>query len=322
MSGWRAGLVAAVVGALVLGTGWLLERSSAPATAPDSPAAPQDDGSATEGAVLACASSSASACEGAAATLGIPSTSWDAGDPLPDRGLTLAPVSDLVESGVDPDDITIVASSPIVVGAWRDRSQILAASCGAIDLACVGSALGASWSDLGGPEAWGRFKVAMADPTQSDPGLIAWSAVVDAVPRSQLEQLPASLRVVGASEADVISEVLAFGDSRADVVVGSEAIVLAQAVNAPGRGGRLEIFHLPQGPWVEFGAVTSGLLSGGLLDDILTPDVAAALTAAGLRPEVGLTGEVPPEMEGVGERTPVPDDAARATLIGLWEELR
>jgi hypothetical protein len=119
-----------------------------------------------------------------------------------------------------------------------------------------------------------------------------------------------------------MADLVAFGDSRADVVVTTEAAVMAQFQNAINRGGRFEIGYPASGPWIEYVAVGNGRGADGLIETLLSEDAGTRFTAAGLRPAAGVVGRLPEGMGTPGEKSAVPDDAERATLTSQWEDIR
>jgi hypothetical protein len=113
------------------------------------------------------------------------------GDEVPAAWVTIAPWPAIVDEArqragysplFDPVEGPAVASSPLLLLTWQDRGQVLAADCasGEVDIDCVGQVAGSSWSDLGGDETWGAFKLGFDDPTVSSIGLAALGAVTGA----------------------------------------------------------------------------------------------------------------------------------------------
>ncbi|MDH4307135.1 MAG: substrate-binding domain-containing protein [Acidimicrobiia bacterium] len=311
MSGWRAALVALLVGGVVLLTGYVVSRPGSdpgPGGVTTSTAAEVDTD-----VVLACVAGLESACDAAAAVLGVATSTWAPGDPLPERGVVLAP-SGAVEGG------TVVAESPIVVAGWRTRWQRLELACGAgVDIECVASALGKSWDDLGGSSAWGDFKIGLADPTSSEEALLAWSMLE---PLADPSALKISLRLRGRTDMSLVEDLVVFGDSRADVVVTTEVVVAAQFQNAIDRGdGRFEIGYPVSGPWVEYVAVANGRGASGLVERLGEADVQRAMSEAGLRPVGGIVEPAHEALGTPGSKASGPDAAVRGTLIARWEEL-
>ncbi len=309
MSGWRAALVALVVGGLILGAGWLIPRLGSDEE--DAPPTDED----ISGLTLACVPVLSPACDAIGAELDVRVVSWEPGRSLPDRYVLLAPEADLT-GGLQPGPI--VAQSPIVIGAWLDRSSILLSRCGTLDLQCVASSLGRRWETIGGNDAWGDFKIGLADASSSDAGLLAWSAIQ---PLADGQRLSQSLRLVTGDDDSLTRDLVLFGDSRADLVITTEVAVFNQFQNAIGRGGRLEIFYEPSGPWVEYVAVAGGFGSGGLIERLGDRDVGALFAAAGVRPAMGSYGYPEPIGEP-GSKAPPPDPATRGTLIEAWERTR
>jgi hypothetical protein len=317
MSGWKAALVAAVVGGAVLFAGWLVPRlgevgASEPpgTTTADGPDVEVDDD-----VVLACVPALESACTAVGAAVGVPVDTWEAGDAFPESGVVLAPRSEL---GDEATEATPVAQSPIVVAGWRTRWQPLEVFCDdTIDAACLARALDRPWPELGGSSAWGTLKLGLAD-VETEAGLLAWSLLQ---PHLGGGSISSPLRLEAATDAELMADLVLFGDSRADVVITSEVAVLSQFQNAIARGdGRMEIGYPDSGPWVEYFAAAFGGAGENLVEVLAGEEVGAALTAAGVRPVDGMAGPTPEGMGEPGSASPSPDAAARATLIQAWEE--
>jgi len=308
--------VALVVGGGILLTGYFVSRPDAADPATGSTIEPEVDlGS---DFTLACVPGLESACDELAEALGIQSETWMTGEPLPDRGVVLAPASDFEGVEIGP----VVAESPIVFAGWRDRWQILQLACDDnVDAACIVDSAGQTWTDLQGRPDWGDFKIALADPTLSEPALLAWSVLAPDIPANP-QGFAAALRSVGRSDARLMADLVAFGDSRADVVVTTEAAVIAQFENAINRGGRFELGYPAAGPWVEYVAVGNGRGADDLIETLQSEEAARRFTAAGVRPAGGTVGSLPDGMGTPGEKTPSPSDAERGTLTSLWEDIR
>jgi hypothetical protein len=304
-----------VVGGAILLTGWVLSRD--PAGSGPSTSSTVEASDIDADVVLACVPALETVCSSAASALGVAFDVWEAGDPIPDRGVVLAPAADFPDgTELGP----VLAETPIVIAGWRTRWQPLELACGdRVDAACVGSSLGRTWAELGGNSAWGDFKVGLADPTASEQGMAAWSVVQPALGASA-DALAGSLRVIKDSDADLMEELVLFA-SRADLVVTTEVAVAAQFQNAIARGGgRIEIGYPESGPWIEYVSVGSGRGSGSLVEQLAGPDIATVFTENGLRPAAGVSGPLPDGLGTPGAKTPSPDGPTRATLIAAWEE--
>lgn len=192
---------------------------------------------------------------------------------------------------------------------------------------CLASRLDVPWSEIGAPAGWGEVTIGLADPTTSEAGLVAWSLIAPPLEAAALGSgadgatLADALRITADGDAELMEEFVRVGDSRANFVVTTEAAVLGQFQNAIGRGGRLAVAYPEQGPWMEYQAAGWGRGSDGLLDELVSEPVARSFTESGVRPVGGLVGDVPEGMGEPGERIPVPDDTARATLTASWEDL-
>lgn len=310
-------MVALVVGGAILLTGWIVSGTSA--SGPDDTTATSVGPDVDSDVALACVPALETACEAAAQTLGVAADSWEPGSPLPERGVLLAPAGDL------PDDAAagpVVAESPIVIAGWLTRWEILALSCGdVVDAACVAGSMGRSWAEIGGNQSWGEFKVGLADPIETESGLLAWSYFGPAA-QTNADGVGPALRAVLDDDADLMEELVLF-PSRADIVITTEVAVAGQFQNAIDRAGaRLQIGYPASGPWVQYVAVGQGRGSDSLIEELATDEIAAIFTQAGLRPVSGVVGSLPDGLGQPGEKAPSPDDATRATLVSAWEDIR
>ena len=186
MSGWRAALVAAIVGGLVLLVGWAIPRLTAPndgttTTATGPPA--------TADVTLACPVALRPACDSLGEEVDAAVRTWTTGDPLTEDEVLVAP------SGRPPDGLEIsgeLARSPVAVAVWLERANVLASGCGGDPTSPVSKPPGPAVVGVGGA-SWGIFKLGLADPTLTEAGLAAWSALAgDGTP----EGLAESLRLV------------------------------------------------------------------------------------------------------------------------------
>jgi hypothetical protein len=143
---------------------------------------------------------------------------------------------DLAGSGV-------LAESPAVLVARRDRMEAIAATCGEPTWACIGERAGAPWTELGGQATWGRVEVALpaagtaagavtidqavasrvgrtdfaVNDLDDDPATSAWFDRLasqsqanqrdDLSPLQQFLRVPGSLGVVGALGAEADTEI-------------------------------------------------------------------------------------------------------------------
>jgi hypothetical protein len=310
VSGWRAGLVAAAVGGLILIAGIIVH------------AAGGDDGAqgttttAAPGEVtLACVPALEEACAGLAATLGVATRPFRPGGDVGDGEVVIAPAGDLPGglTGVE------VARSPVAIAVWRERAVILAPACGGtITEACLEDAYGKQWGDLGGDAAWAAFKVGLADPTRSASALEAWRLVADAggVPAG----LDASLRVRAGDDAALMLEVAQFGPSRADAVITTEVAIAGQLENV-WDVGRLEVYYPDPGPWVNYVAVARGSDAERLVERLLSAEIQGRLAPLGLRPASGDAVGLPEGLGTPGQPFAPLDVAERDGLLAAWQDL-
>ncbi len=305
MSGWRAALVAVAVGAVILAAGFVFGGD-------DGPSIPEDAG----GVSLACAPGLEIACRAVAIELGVAYRAWLVGAEVPDRTVVVAPAADLpvgLEAG------PVILRSPVVIGAWRQRALVLLSRCGALDFECVSDAMGKGWMEMGGSAEWGDFKIGLADPQLSEEGMLAWAA---ASPLADADTLSLSITLVAPSAGRLASDMVLFGDSRADLAITTEAALAGQMANAPGRGGRIEVFYPVSSPWVEYVAYGRGRGTSSLIERLGSVELEPVWAAAGVR---SAQHEVTGLREGLGEpgvAAPAPDADTRARLIDDWKEVR
>jgi hypothetical protein len=266
---------------------------------------------------LACPVALRPACDSLGEEVDAAVRTWTAGDPIAEDEVLVAPPQDL------PDGLDIsgeLARSPIAVTVWLERANVLASGCeGDPDLACVEAALGQQWSELGGSESWGIFKLGLADPTLTEAGSAAWSALAgDGTP----EGLAESLRLVASDDGRLMADMVLFGPSRADASVTTEVAIASQLANAPGRGGRLVVTYPDPAPWVSYIVAPGGSSDAQrTAERLLEPDIATLLGPAGLRPPSGEPGELPEGLGQPGEQLPPLDDATRQSLLDSWLDL-
>ncbi|MFH1330444.1 MAG: substrate-binding domain-containing protein [Actinomycetota bacterium] len=309
MSGWRAGLVAAAVGGLILLVGAIVNAAGGDggSLASTTTAAPGD-------VTLACVPALKEVCADLGASLGVATRTFRSGGDPGDDVVVLAPAADL------PAGMTgaVVARSPVAVAVWRERAVVLAPACGgAVDLACLAGAYGKQWGDLGGNAAWAAFTVGLADPALSASGLEAWRAVAGAgVPRG----LKDSLRVRAADDAALMLEMAQFGPSRADAVVTTEVAVAGQLENV-WDVGRLEVYYPDPAPWVEYLAAASGGDARRLAERLLSAEVQSLLAARGLRPASGEATGLPEGLGTPGQPLGPLGPAEREALLAAWQSL-
>jgi hypothetical protein len=310
VSGWRASIVAAIVGGIVLLAGWLLSQSG------DGDGNGPGTTSSGELADLACPAALEAVCADLAVELGVEVRSFAPGDDPGEGVVVIAPAADLPAT---LDSGPVVGTSPIVITVWRERSLVLGAECEAIDVTCLTTVLGRTWADLGGNSAWGDVKLGLADPGRSEVGLAAWGLLAaDGVPPG----LESSLRMRADDAGSLMVEIAQFGDSRADIAVTTEVAVAAQLRNVIGRGGRLEVHYPDPAPWIDFVAAGTGREADATIARLLESDLQARLAPVGLRPATGSSAELPDGLGEAGSEAAPYDEATRAALLEAWEDLR
>lgn len=310
MSGWRAGLVAAAVGGLILIVGIIVHAVGGDDGGPGTTTT-----AASGDVTLACVPALEDACADLGATLGVTTRTFRPGtDPSGDV-VVIAPAADLPAGSTG----TLVARSPVALAVWRERAVVLAPACGGtITMACLEGAYGRQWGDLGGDGAWAAFKVGLADPTRSASAMEAWRLVLDSggVP----DGLDASLRVRAADDAALMLEVAQFGPSRADAVITTEVAIAGQLVNV-WDVGRLEVYYPDPGPWVEYVASARGSEAERLVERLLSGEIQGRLPALGLRPASGEATGLPEGLGTPGQPLAPLDSAARDALLAAWQDL-
>ena len=171
MSGWRAGLVAAAVGGLILIVGIIVHAVGGDDGGPGTTTT-----AASGDVTLACVPALEDACADLGATLGVTTRTFRPGtDPSGDV-VVIAPAADPA-CRLNGD-----SGGPQSGGPRRlaERAVVLAPACGGtITMACLEGAYGRQWGDLGGDGAWAAFKVGLADPTRSASAMEAWRLVLD-----------------------------------------------------------------------------------------------------------------------------------------------
>jgi len=311
VSGWRAGIVAAAVGGLILIAGLIVHAVGGDDGGPGTTT------SAAPGEVtLACVPALEEVCADLAGILGTGVRPFRPGDAAAEGEIVIAPPGDLAEM---PADAPLVASSPVAVAVWRDRAAVLTSACnGTVDKACLEEAYGEPWADLGGSTAWGDFTLGLADPTLSASAMEAWRWVVDSggVPPG----LDVSLRVRAAGDAALMLEVAQFGPSRADAVITTEVAIARQLENV-WDVGRLEVFYPNPGPWVDYVAAARGSDAERMVERLLSAEIQARLPARGLRPAAGDAAGLPEGLGTPGQPLAPLDAAERDILLAAWYDL-
>jgi hypothetical protein len=309
VSGWRAGLVAAAVGGLILIAGIIVHAVDGGdgASGTTTTAAPGE-------VTLACVPALKEVCADLGATLGVAPRTFRPGTDPGDDVVVLAPAADL-PAGLTG---TPAARSPVAIAVWRERAVILAPACGgALTPACLAGDYGKEWGDLGGDPAWAVFKIGMADPTRSASAMEAWRLVAAAgVPAG----LADSLRVRATDDAALMLEVAQFGPSRADAVITTEVAIAGQLRNV-WDVGRLEVYYPDPGPWVEYAAAARGGDAERLVERLLSAEIQARLPALGLRPASGDAVGLPEGLGTPGQPFGPLDAAERDALLAAWQDL-
>jgi hypothetical protein len=301
VSGWRAALVAVLVGGVVLAIGWWLNR-------PDSPGTTGTTDPPAGAGVLACPPALDLACDGLAAEVGAARRTYTGGEVA--EGTVV-----IAEAAALPEAAEPFARTPVAIAVWHEKAPTLSETCGGIDVACLVENAGRAWSDLGGSASWGSLGLGLADATQGAVDLDAWRLVDGAGPPAGFAD---AVRLQSADDGILLSDLVIF-PTRADAVISGEAAIAGQLVNAQNRTGRLDVFYPTASGWVEYRVVAGpGRAADRLLSDLLAPELQAVLGSLGLRP---LDGEATGLMQGLGQPgTPLPalTDAEKDSLIASW----
>ena len=135
VSGWRAGLVAAAVGGLILIVGIIVH-----AVGGDDGASGTTTTAAPGEVTLACVPALEEVCADLGATLGVATRTYRPGTEPGGRRVVLAPAGDTARR---PRAACWSARSPVAIAVWRERAVILAPACGGtITKACLEGAYG------------------------------------------------------------------------------------------------------------------------------------------------------------------------------------
>lgn len=96
---------------------------------------------------------------------------WLVPDPFP--AMVAAQRTTRSQATVLAEQSAPVASSPLVLIAWKDRRAVLDAACDAPELfwRCIGDMSGTPWADHGGQSQWGPVKPGLSQPTTTATGL-------------------------------------------------------------------------------------------------------------------------------------------------------
>lgn len=305
MSGWRAGLIALVLGGVILAIGWVLTRDGSPTTT-------TVPGTVEADVTLTCPEAFHLVCDELAARLVLRRDDFTPGQEIPADTVVIAFAGDI--AGLAP---TAFARSPIAIAAIGERAPALERTCGTVDISCFVSQAGASWGDLGAPSAWGIVKVGLADPDGGIAELEAWRLVVGASPANGFGE---NVALRSADSGDLMLEWIQF-PTRADAVVAAEVAIAGQLVNFQNRTGRLEVFYPNPTPYLEVAAYGEGRAARAVADQLTSPDIQGLLGSLGLRP---VTGEAQGLLEGLGspggEMAPLSPTEGQA-LVAKWDEL-
>lgn len=305
MSGWRAGLVALALGAVVLAAGWFLN-----------PPDPGDPSSSTDPVIgsdlrIACTAAFTVVCEELATRNGLARIGYSIDDPIPDGAVVIGFAADLAP------DATAFARSPIAIGVWAEKSGPLENACGDVDPACLVEQAGTPWVDIGGSPDWGPVRLGLADPETGIADQEAWKLIAAQNPPSGFGQF---VPLKQTTDGNVWSDMVLF-PSRADIVVSSEVAIGSQLENARGRAGRIRVYYPDPTPFLPVAAIGEGRAAANFIEGLKTPESQALLGSLGLRP---LTGEPVNLMQDLG--TPGAEaagvtEAEKTTLIASWNSL-
>jgi hypothetical protein len=307
MSGWRAGLIAVVLGGVILAIGWVVTRDGEGLP----PTTTTTDGENPD-ITLSCPIALQLACDGLAGTLGTARSTYRGG-PVPTGTVVVAFAADLPpDLGVEP-----FGRSPIAIAVWGERASVLNAACGAVTVSCLVTEAGTPWESLGGPASWGNLLLGLADPTEGRSDLESWRLVTAADPRSDLGDW---VRLRAADDGQLLADLVLF-PSRADAVIGSEAAIASQLENARNRAGRLTLFYPDPSPYVVVAAHGEGRAAANLAARLLEADVQALLGGLGLRPLSGEATNLLRDLGAPGAEMPAVTEGEIQALTDSWARL-
>ncbi|CAN5181991.1 hypothetical protein BH18ACT5_BH18ACT5_18900 [soil metagenome] len=306
MSGWRAGLVAVALGAVVLGVGWFLNRPDAgdPSTTTD-PVIASD-------LRLACSPAFTVVCEELATRNGLaPPIGYSINDPVPADAVVIGFAGDLAP------EATAFARSPIAIGVWAEKSGTLENACGEVDAACLVEQAGTPWVDIGGSSDWGAVRLGLADPETGIADQEAWKRIAAQNPASGFGQF---VPLKQTTDGNVWSEMVLF-PSRADIVVSSEVAIGSQLENARVRAGRVRVYYPDPTPFLPVAAIGEGRAAASFIESLTTPENQALLGSLGLRPLTGAPVNLMQDLGTPGAEAAGVTEAEKTTLIASWNSL-
>jgi hypothetical protein len=255
----------------------------------------------------------------------------------PDLWVTVAPWPTMVDdartrAGLGPlftSPAELVATSPLVVAIWDDRADVLEATCADAgpSLGCVTAAAGQRWTDLGGPESWGPFKLGLSDPTTSSIGLAAL-AVATADELDTMDFGTRSLTdgafldwlgaVAGAvpdfdpPAGSALATMLQVGPAAFDVALTTEAAAEAARDGGAQRAAMLRVAPAPSSASVDVVVASRGVgAHEAILDEVAGSlgDHGWVTASTGAGSATGLDGPPGASLPGAGAHT-----ALRATF--------
>lgn len=264
------------------------------------------------------------------------------GDPGVDVWLTLVPWPELAAAGREQGGLPEVAStsspvlarSPAVVVARRDRLRVLEPTCddGRLTWRCVADAAGTSWADLDGDPTWGRVKVGLDRPERSAEGLLSLSQATsdffdgeEWTSRSLsstdyfswLSELGAA--VEQAAGQTPLERMLLTGGAEYEFAGALEATAVPLLRSAPQRAGQLVVRGVGQVVTADVVVVGYGQ-AGSPAVEAAAAQVGGALVDAGWR-----AGAAQPPSESPVPALPddngLPSPAALEALRQLWIEV-
>jgi hypothetical protein len=263
-------------------------------------------------------------------------------DPGVDVWLTVAPWPELAAAGraraglpeIAATSSTVLARSPAVVVARRDRLRALEPTCegGRLTWRCVGDAAGRPWVEFDGDQRWGRVKVGLDHPDRSAEGLLSLSQATSdffAGEDWNSRSLGATgyfswLSNLGAAVEQTVAQtplerMLLTGGAEYEITGALEATAVPLLRSAPQRAAQLVVRTVE--PVVTADAVVVGYGGAGTgAVDAVAAQVTTALADAGWR-----VADTPPPSESqipaLPEDNGLPSAAALEALRQLWIEV-
>lgn len=223
----------------------------------------------------------------------------------------------------------VLARSPVLLAARRDRSAVLEADCpdGEITWRCVGDHADDPWQDLGGQSGWGRVKVGLDQPAERAQGLLTLAQITaDWFDGGQLtsqslgspeyfawlSDLGAAVDPAGGQSP--LERMLLTGGADYEFTGALESVAVPLLRSAPQRAEGLTLRRLAPEVTADVVAVGYGDVDAAAVDE-LGARLAAPLRDAGWRVEGG-----PAPSEAGGAALPASDGLSSAAVLEVLRQ--